>query len=101
MIESEVDLMEHYRAVTRWCCRTCGDARESYGRRGHCLDEDCDGLMGEVEYVPAHLFEGAVATARAEQREATIRYAAEWLRTLGRDDMAVALVRALSVTAGR
>jgi len=38
----------------------------------------------------------AVGEARADQREATIRHAAEFLRTLGRDDLAVALVRALS-----
>jgi hypothetical protein len=45
--------------------------------------------------------QGAVAEARAEQREATIRHAAEFLRTIGRDDLAVALVRALSVTGGQ
>jgi hypothetical protein len=33
---------------------------------------------------------------RADQREATIRHAGEFLRTLGRDDIATAMVRALS-----
>jgi hypothetical protein len=40
-------------------------------------------------------YRGAVAAARADQREATIRHAAEWLSTLNRDDLARALTREL------
>ena len=60
-----------------------------------------DEQLEAFEVVRATDYQGAVSVARAEQREATIRHAAEWLRTLGRDDMAVALVRALSVTGGQ
>lgn len=52
-------------------------------------------MIGTEWQAEALRLEGAVAAARAEQREATIRHAAEFLDTLGRSDLGRALTRAL------
>jgi hypothetical protein len=89
--------MRHYNA---------DDARREaivQAMKGHVraarLDAEYDADIEYMEHALVALVDGqlagAVAAARAEQREATIRHAAEFLDTLGRGDLARALARAL------
>jgi hypothetical protein len=61
------------------------------GEDPHCPHHGYEAVIARLR----HELAGAVAAARADQREATIRHAAEWLSTLDRDDLARALTREL------